>query len=648
MAADLPSTNVGRSAWARIEQDNAALAVARALQRLFILSDYHPDADDTAIRYLILNPNQDFRNAYYLHTELFCVVNDRPDFHYRDLERCHAVALRYPQLNQRVFFVVATDSRGARHICGEDAKNTHRDYIVIDQRRLCAASSDGYLRELLRNVLQVRDHFNEKNPVSSDAEFFARGALVDGLIGSVENGRCSAVLGLRRIGKTSVLRRVELVTARLPGNDFWTHYLNAHRLRTTGISAADTLLQACRGIEQRWHDTYGSYNVQGGDIPSGLDLGGASDYFDKYVKRFLARSKRRLLLIIDDFQELIPNATRDSSWNRDYLGFASTLKSLHLEHPRQFVFLLASTNPNFIRQEFHGVQNPLLASIDDRYVELFTIRQLTEMLQNLGRPMGVTLSQGALAEIYRLFGGHPFLSRQFCSILCERVNGPITFTTEDVRNVYAERQGLLDNDFLTILENLRVIFPTEYRLVLEMAANSRHTALSDAPAIFRDNLVGYGVSDRDGRFRMAAMQTYLRRIIESDRFGDVSSTFEEIEAGLRQLVRFVYRATYQDGSEALILRKVAEILGDTPATAVQGDAASRLRLCRFPALAQMILSDWDVLGSSLGDKQLLSECLSIYRTIHQLADDASAESKPATVQGADYKRLRTLHDKVRV
>jgi len=390
-------------------------------------------------------------------------------------------------------------------------------------------------------------------------------------------------------------------------------------------------------MNQDWYDAQHSNIVSRGNLPITADFPAAADYFHKFIRQFVAKSSRRVLLIIDDFQDLVPNPFRQTTWNLDYVGFAATLKSVHLENPTKFVYLLASTNPNFIRQEFRDVQNPFLTSIDHRYVDLFSRDQVREMLLSLGTPMGVTLTNDAVDQIYKLFGGHPFLSRRFCSMLCESNDQrPIEFSLEDVTAFYEREQGQLDHDFHTILENLRVIFPSEYRLVLRMGHETEsRLILTSAPRMFRDNLIGYGIVDIDGAFRMSAMLTYIRRMFDANAFLTISQLFDDVEEGMRYLISFTYKISYREAAESLLKETIDAIVGDTIAEPVTDNGAfSQLRGCRLPVLTRAILDKWDLFEATLGSREAVEEARRLYSVLHDDRESAAALLDDAEMAGA--------------
>jgi hypothetical protein len=194
-----------------------------------------------------------------------------------------------------------------------------------------------------------------------------------------------------------------------------------------------------------------------------------------------------------------------------------------------------------------------------------------------------------------------------------------------------------------VLENLRVIFPDEYRLILEMA--DRHdpgAALSSAPAIFLDNLRGYGIIDDHGQFSMSAMQTYLRRFLHSDRYFERTQVAVEIENSLRHLILYTCRREYKSAAEREIHAKINSHAGDTIATPLTADsAAARLRICRLPTLCRLILADWSLFESMIGSREAVETGLTAFLALHGAPEKNGDKMRMSPV--ACETALATLH-----
>src|SRR5207247_5889319 len=112
------------------------------------------------------------------------------------------------RLDTRVRFV-ASPAQLLKASCAAWAQQRRIAVVPIDAK--AAASSDDPRAELfalLSQALWRRDVFDDPEPVTNPAEFFGRELYVQELVTRVLLGQPSAVFGLRRIGKTSLLGRV--------------------------------------------------------------------------------------------------------------------------------------------------------------------------------------------------------------------------------------------------------------------------------------------------------------------------------------------------------------------------------------------------------------------------------------------------------
>lgn len=132
----------------------------------------------------------------------------------------------------------------------------------------------------------------------------------------------------------------------------------------------------------------------------------------------------------------------------------------------KFSFLLASTNPYFVEEAaVGGEDNPLHRFVRPRYLPMFTPSERSDMLRRLGKPMGVSFDDGALALIHSEYGGHPFISRQFCSFVSRELpERPLVITELRTKKSIDRFHGQLRNDLDSILKVLSDYYPDEYRL----------------------------------------------------------------------------------------------------------------------------------------------------------------------------------------
>jgi hypothetical protein len=93
--------------------------------------------------------------------------------------------------------------------CAGWALENNLSIVPVDLRKareaLDAGAAEEALYDVLRRSLWRRDLFDDSEPVRSPSEFFGRELVVDGVLGKVYAGQPLALIGLRKIGKSSVL-----------------------------------------------------------------------------------------------------------------------------------------------------------------------------------------------------------------------------------------------------------------------------------------------------------------------------------------------------------------------------------------------------------------------------------------------------------
>lgn len=163
-----------------------------------------------------------------------------------------------------------------------------------------------------------------------------------------------------------------------------------------------------------------------------------------------------------------------------------------------FSILLAGTNPHCIEARTVAIEggepqdNPLFRFVQNRYLP-FLDREAVGDLLSIGRYMGLRFPAETADAIYRDFGGHPFLTREACSYLHQRleeegITRPVTVTPE----LYEDLKDFLDlHDVVEqILGTISSRYKEEFRLLGQIARGEGGT-IRDLLAI--KHLRGYGL-----------------------------------------------------------------------------------------------------------------------------------------------------------
>ncbi|MSO38004.1 MAG: hypothetical protein EXQ69_07110 [Acidimicrobiia bacterium] len=442
------------------------------------------------------------------------------------------------------------------------------------------------LCELLSSYLWRRDLFEESAPVQTPGEFFDRSAAVQDAVMRVMAGTAVAVFGLRKIGKSSVLARVadtlqedtNAITAiavvpgdsaRLKNGRWWmaaqdmlaAWQAGIHRIAlSSGSRIEPHATQLQEAIHQRVVDASRLALAFERDVATLVKAAHA-------LRAALGRESSRLILIVDECDQLYPYSLEAGSWRDDFFVLWNTLQAVkhRLANPRELVFILAAADPSGVELgSLVDQPNPLFQT-HAIYLAPMSQEDVGSLLRGIGSRMGLIFGDDAIAEIFDLVGGHPLLVRRFGSVIHraekERAAAKLV-SAQLVSHLFKKNKREFYNQVLWILDYLRRVAPDEDRLLRDLALNGAQAFENtwkdnDLRETFAYNLERYGLVRFEGDLPVVEL-----RLIKEALQKPVATEFPEQKRQLKTLV---------DAIEATLRARLAVdiAMGKTLSEAVQ-------------------------------------------------------------------------------
>lgn len=448
-----------------------------------------------------------------------------------------------------------------------DDPETHqavREYLVTDLERppIVALSSDelaeltdaNSIRELFIREIFQRDIFALESPLKSDTTFFGRQDIVTELFDRYRAGQNSGLFGLRRIGKTSVLYalRRRCTTSEIAGTSYldvsnptlyqarWWELLQFVAKSFTvdlGLQRAQRSRVRCLTVTYTQKDAAGHFKADVTEIA-------------QYLPGV------RLLLLLDEIEYLTFDISPAGHWEREFLPFWQTLRSVHQDTEGQFGFIVAGVNPRILEADRVGaVDNPLFATTRPFFLGPFDVSTSRQMVRKLSRYMGLRCEEDLYRRLHHEYGGHPFLVRQACSALASRVRdrpGDLSVALFE-----KEKEGIavsLERIIRQILNVLATWYPDEFEMLQMLAQGDRVTFLeyANGSASFTQHVEGYGLV-RGARNNPKMVIGLVREVLakvpsraadgeadpgdEDGVLAEISRRRNAIEQGLRKLLK---------------------------------------------------------------------------------------------------------------
>lgn len=360
------------------------------------------------------------------------------------------------------------------------------DTVVIGRQHLEDVLDNPDPPATLRSLLLARidiariSPYNITGPVYSDLIFSGREEELRTIAGRV--GMSSYLLtGGRRIGKTSILKRLE--QARLPAAGFWTFYYQCQPLPGT----EPTRQQFLEAVAHEW-------------IPS------LTDFTPLSFADILAQlpGDKPLVFLIDEADKLIP-----ADWTAAWPLFGE-LRALAENRRCQFVFAGERT----LREAMKSGKSPLFNFADAMPIGCLDFPAVEELVTRPMKQLEIDLiNEAAIVQhIWNATSGHPNVVQRLCQRVIVRLDErrDRRLTPDDLEAVIADPAFQRD-DFYNIYLEQATVLERILPLVLAQDGNEPYT-LSDICRLLDERL--NLVSPTGEKPRAAEVDAALRRVTD--------------------------------------------------------------------------------------------------------------------------------------
>lgn len=468
-----------------------------------------------------LKPEGRFKEMYNLYNEVLLLFLPYSVFDSRSLDFVDkTLSIDYPnRLDKICVVIVSADEDIEKKIETQNSKNKESKILVpfTYDEILANDFSSVKLESKFNKYFYSRDLFALESPLKSENYFFGRNQVVQELYDKYCLGEHSGLFGLRKIGKTSVLYGLERMILLRQGCSI---YIDCQDTAIHKSCWNELLFKIINNLKEKYN-----LGVETLDI-SKYSEAQASQSFEsdlKTIKNTFTNSPR-ILLIFDEIEHISFDTSSSIDWKEgnNYIYFWQTIRAIYQKNDNLFSFLIAGVNPHCIEKpKIQSYDNPIFSLITPTYLELFNIRNVNEMVESIGKYMGLIFEPELFTHLTDDYGGHPFLIRHVCSLINKDItnNRPYTVT----KYMYKEKKESYDNLIQPyvelIIDILRDWYPEEYRL-LEILVDEGSDNFSKEIK-FNGNviqhLIGYGiVREQNSRYYVTinAVEKYLNFIIK--------------------------------------------------------------------------------------------------------------------------------------
>lgn len=479
-----------------------------AIERFVDLFDIrwasHERIDRSESSFYLLKSKPHATELYGFERELLLVYTGYDALEPRTLQQCEEVVDRR-RLGARIeplYLVVVApieDMAGEVARYRQDAEQG-RILVGFSVNELLTDKNPWLLRTRFSSSLFSRDLFDMKQALVADNYFFGRQALVLDLLDRLKRGENTGLYGLRKTGKTSALFKLSrLIQTELAGSVVY-------------IDAQSPEIYQLRWWELVSHVKDEAARVAGVTLNHPLDrdftektaLTRARQAFAEILNR-VRRTSPRLIVVIDEVEHLHPDLSPGKHWRDDFHHFWKLLRAIQTQE-RRLTFVIAGVNARVSESSTISDQdNPLFSLVGTRYLPPFLPNDTREMVQTLGKRMGIIFDVDSCNYLASRYGGHPMLVRLACSWEHHRRSSssyterPVQITSSQLIETEDERENDLVYYVRHVLDVLRMWYADEYELLTLLAKDRigefREYARELPESI--QHLRAYGLIDRD-------------------------------------------------------------------------------------------------------------------------------------------------------
>lgn len=350
--------------------------------------------------------------------------------------------------------------------------------------------------------------FPHQGPLSAD-QVRGRDWLIADLLERATSRRVTALLGPRRFGKTSVLRKVQSILDDAGNSVIWLDLYETRSAADLVVRIDDSLAKTAGSTRQRIGSVAASASVNLGMFKMEFSRPAAQRpdpdaslhvLLDLLVS---AATSHPTVIVIDEFTGLngVPGAT-------------GLLRTKLQHHVQDVGLLFAGSEPTAMATMFSDRNQPFYAQADIVEIQRFTLAELSEIISDGFRQTNRD-PRNVAGAIFHFTDGHPYRSMQLADAAWVR-SEPNLAASEDlwVGALESVREASVSG-----LETLFSSFNAGEQAVLRATAGGRplfggsldlYGASSGGIASARDRLIADGTLTKDRRIVDPLLADWIR------------------------------------------------------------------------------------------------------------------------------------------
>jgi hypothetical protein len=264
------------------------------------------------------------------------------------------------------------------------------------------------------------DPFDVTGPVS-DLQFFGRRNEAITIAQQLQNGHIKSILGLRKIGKTSLLNRIVEIC-----KEEYKCIILMIDCSTEGIFelyAKDLVFSIYTGLKVVKENKMNYMMIS--PIITDKPMHETIQLFIKEIENFDCP----IIIIFDEIDYITPSCPMGNigvQWEYEFNTFWRNIRVIYQESARQnkpFSLLVSGVSSKWFRIEsINGIENSALSLIPEDYLGIFPRRITISMIRHLSRVVGLQINDNIADVISEVCCDSPHWVRKACSYMHNRID----------------------------------------------------------------------------------------------------------------------------------------------------------------------------------------------------------------------------------
>ena len=532
---------------------------------------FTPRQNGITYKYALFGPTKDFTLQFGLDkVEFAAIFCDKKDFQRRTLEDAFSYLTNTVIPKVRIvghFYVLFSNYDAIVQELRKPEIQSVLQYSVIPFSYSEILNIEGSIKDFVikrfKEFLFERNFFAYSEPIKDRLFMFgARDQLASSIVDRAMSDNHSGIFGIRKSGKTSIINAIK---SELDSKfAIYVSYRCSDFFQFEWYEALYIIVK----------DLYKKIGLES-DIPhSNYTDKTANEYFENDLDILFSLFDNLPAVLIFDEIELITFSSCPSElpWKKpiSFYFFWNTIITFCEKHTKKLSLIIAGINPLISEAKLldnnTNLWNPMYQKLsNDNYLKMFNQYQIDRMVNTLGKYMGIIFDKDVCNALTIDFGGHPFLIRQMCKLICDYVQENDLRKNLRESNIFTVTLPLYDeikrgSSFAResiiwcsdTLKELKIYYPNEYNILIKIA-NDDNTTLANVRqnAVELQHLLGYCLVEIDNlsksiRIKVSIIKNFLinhsdyekpfDEMTVEDIDTEIAGGISEIERPLRRLI----------------------------------------------------------------------------------------------------------------